>query len=275
MADMTGRDGVAEDPMSVQRAGWPTTVGLTTAMSVALLGSIDPVARAEHIAARLAEAIQVGLILEGEKLPTELQLADELGTAPVTLREALAILRDRGLVETRRGRGGGTFVRGSSTRSGSGHSRGELLRRRLATFSIHDLRELGDHRRAISSMSAALAADRALPHEVAALRRRLDRLAQADTMSQRRRADMLLTVEVAAAAQSSVLAREELAMLSRIGDLTWWGRADDEHAVVVVERHRMIDAIARGDRRSAADSAESVVGADTARLLALRLDMYQ
>ncbi|MGY2874363.1 GntR family transcriptional regulator, transcriptional repressor for pyruvate dehydrogenase complex [Marmoricola sp. URHA0025 HA25] len=272
---MSERDRAVAGETPDQQAVLPAPVGLTTAISVALLGSIEPVARAEHIAGRLAEAIQVGLILEGEKLPSELQLADELGAAPVTLREALAILRERGLVETRRGRGGGTFVRGSGAPSGAGLSREELLRQRLVAFSVHDLRELGDLRRAISSMSAALAADRALPHEVSGLRRRLDRLAQADTTSQRRRADMVLIVEVAAAAQSAVLAREELAVLSRVGDLMWWDRADDDHAAVVVERHRMIDAIAHGDGRLAAASAERVVVADTARLIARRLELYR
>jgi len=275
MALMPAPERVAGDPAGEERVLGSAPLGLTTAMSVALLGSIEPAVRAEHIAARLAEAIQVGLILEGEKLPSELQLADELQTAPVTLREALAILRERGLVETRRGRGGGTFVRGQQSRSGAAPSRDELLRQRFETLSTHELRELGDHRRAISSMAAALAADRALPHEIDALRRRLDRLAQSEAMSDRRRADMLLIVEVAAAAQSSILAREELALLSRMGDLAWWQRSERDHAAVVVEKHRMIDAIERGDRQVASESAERVVVADTTRLIALRLELHR
>lgn len=44
----------------------------------------------------------------GDKLPNEMELADELGISRVTLREAVRILCTRGLVEIRRGRG--TYV---------------------------------------------------------------------------------------------------------------------------------------------------------------------
>jgi DNA-binding FadR family transcriptional regulator len=60
--------------------------------------------------ARIGQAIAVGLLRPGDQLPTETRLAEALGISPVTLRGALAILREGGLLETRRGRGGGTFV---------------------------------------------------------------------------------------------------------------------------------------------------------------------
>lgn len=44
----------------------------------------------------------------GDKLPNELELAEELGISRITLREAIRILCTRGLVEIRRGRG--TYV---------------------------------------------------------------------------------------------------------------------------------------------------------------------
>ena len=44
----------------------------------------------------------------GDKLPNEMELAEELGISRVTLREAVRILCTRGLVEIKRGRG--TFV---------------------------------------------------------------------------------------------------------------------------------------------------------------------
>lgn len=44
----------------------------------------------------------------GDKLPNEMELAQELGISRVTLREAIRILCTRGLVEIQRGRG--TFV---------------------------------------------------------------------------------------------------------------------------------------------------------------------
>ena len=58
----------------------------------------------ERIVRRLGEAIGSGLLQPGERLPSELELAASLDVAPMTLRQALAILRDAGYVETRRGR---------------------------------------------------------------------------------------------------------------------------------------------------------------------------
>src|SRR4051794_24590495 len=86
-------------------------VGLTTATARTILGTAQPSGRAEQVAQRLGEAIRLGLILDGERLPPEIQLSEQLGVATVTLREALAALRKEGLIVTRRGRGGGTFVR--------------------------------------------------------------------------------------------------------------------------------------------------------------------
>ena len=60
--------------------------------------------------ARLGQAIALGLLRPGDQFPRETKLARSLGISVVTLRGALAILREAGLVETRRGRAGGTFV---------------------------------------------------------------------------------------------------------------------------------------------------------------------
>lgn len=59
---------------------------------------------------QLATAIRLGVFVRGEQLPPERELADRLGVSRNTLREAIAALRDSGLVTTRRGRGGGTWV---------------------------------------------------------------------------------------------------------------------------------------------------------------------
>lgn len=64
----------------------------------------------ENTVEQLARAIRLGVLADGEQLPPERDLAERLGVSRNTLREAIAALRESGLVTTRRGRGGGTWV---------------------------------------------------------------------------------------------------------------------------------------------------------------------
>ncbi|UQX88205.1 FCD domain-containing protein [Jatrophihabitans telluris] len=64
----------------------------------------------ESTVERLAAAIRLGVFTLGDQLPAERELAQQLGVSRVNLREAIAALREAGMVETRRGRGGGTAV---------------------------------------------------------------------------------------------------------------------------------------------------------------------
>lgn len=266
------RDGAAS-------AGSTGPVGLTTTTARAVLGTPDSAARADQVAERLARAIQLGLVLEGERLPPESQLADELGTATVTLREALATLRGRGLVETRRGRGGGTFVtRGTRERDPGALAppgQDDLLRDRLRGFTIVGLRGLGDHRQAISGMCAALAAQRAIAPEVTRLEHRLRILEAAETTSERRRAETQLALEIAAAAQSAALVLEELQLHARLGDLPWYASDDAHHAAVVVRSRKLLRAIGLGRATRARRIAETAVRYDTERLVELRIGLYR
>lgn len=64
----------------------------------------------EEAIQRIMQAIKLGAVTTGDRLPPERSLAKRLGISRVTLREALRALTDAGLVESRRGRSGGTFV---------------------------------------------------------------------------------------------------------------------------------------------------------------------
>jgi DNA-binding GntR family transcriptional regulator len=62
-----------------------------------------------HIANTIAEQIGAGVYRPGDQLPTEPQLRAMFGVSPATIRRAVNILLDRGLVNTTQGKG--TFVR--------------------------------------------------------------------------------------------------------------------------------------------------------------------
>jgi GntR family transcriptional regulator len=63
-----------------------------------------------QIADRLLAAIERGELSPGDRLPTERDLAAELGVSRMTLRQALGALVDRGLLVRLSGRRGGTWV---------------------------------------------------------------------------------------------------------------------------------------------------------------------
>ncbi|PSJ26967.1 transcriptional regulator [Streptosporangium nondiastaticum] len=63
----------------------------------------------ERIADGLREAIRAGQLSAGDRLPSETALAEEYGRSLPTIREALRLLRDEGLIEKQHGRG--NFVR--------------------------------------------------------------------------------------------------------------------------------------------------------------------
>jgi DNA-binding GntR family transcriptional regulator len=94
-------------------------------------------------------------------------------------------------------------------------------------------------------------------------------------MSERRRADTQFTIEVAAAAQSPRLTREELRLRGEVGDLLWLQLDERDHEDSVRARRELVEAIARRDGAMSRELAERHVAADTVRLLQLRLDIYR
>ena len=110
--------------------------------------------------ARLGEAIGLGLLRPGDRLPSETQLASALGISAASLRSALVVLRSAGLIETRRGRGGGTFVT-------QGAAEAVLAAAEAPTAA--DLEDLATERAVVEGGAAALAAERATPEQCALL----------------------------------------------------------------------------------------------------------
>jgi DNA-binding FadR family transcriptional regulator len=64
----------------------------------------------EETVERLLQAVKLGQVRPGDRLPSERELALRLGISRVTLREAIRVLAQEGYLASRRGRSGGTFV---------------------------------------------------------------------------------------------------------------------------------------------------------------------
>jgi GntR family transcriptional repressor for pyruvate dehydrogenase complex len=64
----------------------------------------------DEVTSRLKEAIIAGCYSAGEPLPSETQLANEMGVSRPVIRESIKSLQSRGFLEVRRGIRGGSFV---------------------------------------------------------------------------------------------------------------------------------------------------------------------
>jgi DNA-binding FadR family transcriptional regulator len=227
----------------------------------------------EITVARLAQAIKLGLVAEGERLPSERELAEKLQVSRVTLREAIRALREAGYLESRRGRSGGTFVLSGtpSATSGPGRPRSAsattraagLTRPLVAVLPRSDAAELArsmgeslhdalDFRRVIEPGAAELAARRTLSagdrqHLVARLAESRER-----DPATRRIADSRLHLAIAAASGSPSLSAciaDVQLTLDRLLAAIPVLRRNLDHSDV--QHTRIVEAILAGDGLSA------------------------
>ncbi|SEJ57164.1 FadR/GntR family transcriptional regulator [Demequina mangrovi] len=235
-----------------------------SATHAAIFAPLAPLGRAEAVAQRLADAIHLGLLEQGERLPTEQDLGRQFGVATVTAREALESLRAAGLIETRRGRAGGSFV------CGSGDDARAVLISRLAMLSRVELRDMG----LVYGVIAGAAAERAALFATADEVRSLGTLVEDGAVSSgaaARRAENGIRIEVAALSRSARLVAEQVRLQSEFGPLLWI--ALQEHGVVTgnAARHRrLVEAIGNESPEEARGIVTEQVGWLLDRLLAIR-----
>lgn len=167
------------------------------------------------IARRIISAISLGMLTVGERLPTEAELASQFGVAVATLRKALATLRSQGIVETRRGRNGGTFIVSSP------YPTPDLLKSSLKSTSLVALRDFFDEQAAVSSMAAKLAAARIAPQTRTRLAEFAFQAREARNPRDRSMADSRFHFEVAVLSQSPRLLASERRLQSELSPFLW------------------------------------------------------
>ena len=230
--------------------------------------ALPEVDRAEAIKKRLRDSIALGVIRPGDRLPSEAEMSDSFGVSPATLRDALAQLREEGLVETRRGRNGGTFVVDTPELS-----RAEV-ERRLDRYSVVELRDIGDQRSAVSGMCARLAAARGNEQDAASLRRLALVLAEAATPGERARAHSRFWLELTVAAQSRRLIALELPLQLEIGPLLWTPLTHPlDHTAVSRSLVRIAEAIAEHDDEVASQRVSERIRQDSFHLIDEKLTL--
>ncbi|MBA2952813.1 FCD domain-containing protein [Nocardioides sp. MAH-18] len=147
---------------------------------------------------QLATAIRLGVYPLGSALPPERELAAMLHVSRATLREAMAALREAGLVETTRGRGGGTVVT-LKPRTPSARAAARISARRRREWL-----DALEFRRIVEPGAAYLAASATLGDEQRGqLERAHAEVAAASKPAEHRQADSRFHLTIAALSGSS------------------------------------------------------------------------
>jgi len=118
----------------------------------------------QDVVDQIQEAIMAGTLKAGSLLPAERELKEQFSVSRGTLREALRVLEQKGLIEIRTGVTGGSVVRAINSDNLS-ENLGLLIRNCAVS-----LRDLAEFREVIEGGVTALAAERATPDDVALLK---------------------------------------------------------------------------------------------------------
>lgn len=204
---------------------------------------------AEEVADRLTTAIAVGAILPGQRLPTERDMSVMLDVGRGAVREALGRLNALGIVEVRRGRAGGAFVRESWTEGSAEAVRRTLLPR------WDELEELFDMCGLIEGTVARAAAERRTDADLVALRTALTAYRCADSATAEQTADHAFHSAIRHAAGNPRLAALCLELSTRTAfgfPYHPWGAADDDSSGRALHEHEAIlEAVEAGDAERA------------------------
>lgn len=200
--------------------------------------------RAEQLAAELDERIRSGEFASGETIGTIESLRTSTGFAYSTVSEAVRLLRDRGVLEIRPGRGGGLFVAEA----------GPVVRMRHTLLSVRDepavtsdAIELRDHLEVLIDVAAARHCTKKDVSELRSLLR---------TMQAAPSWDAFLHANWALHERIAEICPNEMARAVYVGTLghlnTSSPRIDDDDAVAYRRRRfdvhvDLVDAIAAGE----------------------------
>lgn len=131
--------------------------------------SVRPIGIAQQVIDQIREAILKGKLRPGDKLPGEMELSEKFQVSKQMIREALRALEYLGLIEIKKGAGGGNYVAEVDMK---------VTLASLTNF-LHfknvSIEHISDVRKAIEPQCAGIAAKKATQDDLSRLKASIDR----------------------------------------------------------------------------------------------------
>ena len=162
------------------------------------------------LADQIITAIALGQFVPGQRLPPERDLAESLGVSRATVRAAVARVAALDLLDVRRGRNGGAYIRSPWNSTSASAVRAFLEPRWQALEHVMDLRHL------VEAMVARTAAERRDPGDVRAIETALRDYERAGDLQDAQAADVSLHRAVARATHNDRLLALREQLLSEV-----------------------------------------------------------
>jgi GntR family transcriptional repressor for pyruvate dehydrogenase complex len=195
----------------------------------------------EEAAQQIADAINLGDLHRGDRLPSERRLAEQFVVSRATVRDAIRILVNAGVVEVRPGAGGGIYVMADSVAL-------DLLEEPLE-LRLEEVADILEARRLFEPRVAQLAGASATDDDLAAMRATVE--AQRDVLHDRDRFSVLdarFHLQIARATHNTMLVRMANSLqqsLRVVRDMSLRDATEPDHALHL--QVKAFEAIARGD----------------------------
>jgi GntR family transcriptional repressor for pyruvate dehydrogenase complex len=227
----------------------------------ALRRPIATSSRVDEITDRLITAIAIGEYLPGARLPSERALAESLGVGRMTVRAALSRLVERGLLETQRGREGGSFVREQWPTSSSASVH------RILSARWDSIRDTSEALSRLYGVISGAAAENRSDGDVEVMHDRLEKFRHAASGLPSQKADELLHLAIIDAAGSATLREVIIELESRISIAApahLWGSPEGMRTMearALVDHINLVQAISSGNALEA-----SAIGREHAKI---------
>jgi GntR family transcriptional repressor for pyruvate dehydrogenase complex len=216
-------------------------------LAIPPFGKLSPIRLSGVIADQIESLILDGQLNPGDKLPPERELATQYGVSRTAVREAMKLLEERGLLQSRNGVGG--FVTMPSTDAVSSSLN---VAYRMHSWSYDQLDEA---RSSIECYVASLAAERATAEDIARMDEAVKTMdASLDDPDHYMQADIEFHAALAGATQNPfflVLIRPLVGLIQDVGrEEFFYGNIRERH-----QNHKqLLDCVRRGDARQSADA---------------------